>query len=170
MYLRAVLSINLLLIDDHRTEAAAGRPLHFHEYDPHPPLPSDLSDDNIIAQGAFADPSDLKLSPMSGWSACMRVFLYAAQCITKHRQFRHSRMHYGLPQLQAALQWAVETEASLENMLRELNPALMAENPLETANLSEDEISVWGMVRANLSITICSTRMALWVAMVAVLA
>lgn len=94
----------------------------------------------------------------------MRVFLYAAQCITKHRQFRHSRAHYGIPQLQSALQWAIETEASLESMLRELNPASMAENPLETANLTEDEISVWGMVRANLTITICSTKMALYVA------
>lgn len=98
---------------------------------------------------------------MSGFVACMQVFLYASQCMTKHRQFRHSRLHYGLQQLQAALQWAIDTEAGLENMLAGLPPALMAENPLEVSDLTEDEISVWGMVRANLSITICSTRMAL---------
>lgn len=115
----------------------------------------EVNDALITSAGAFPQPIE-RVSAMTGFVACVKMFVIMAGCIGRRRAWERRRFSIYPLDVDEALGWISQAEQTVNAIVEALPPCLAFVNPASTNDASEDAFH--GMQRANLVITALSVR------------
>jgi hypothetical protein len=122
------------------------------------PLPLDIDDELITAQGVF-EPVPGSYSSLTGFLAVVQLFPCMADCIARHRSLRQRQFRgHPLTSDEAAkeLAWIASTRAACEAGMDSL-PAYL-KDPTWDGHGDDDWLAITAMQRANVWVTDSSLK------------